>query len=91
MDVLNRAIAHWGADTQTDKAIEEMGELLQAIMKYRHKGHSPERLASLLEEIADVEIMMTQLRTIYDKDIRIPAIKEYKMNRLDEILSVGNY
>lgn len=91
MDVLSRAIAHWGADTQTDKAIEEMGELMQAIMKYRHKGHSQERLTSLLEEIADVEIMLTQLKTIYDKHCVIPAIKERKLNRLDEILSVGKY
>ena len=86
---LQRAIDKWGAETQTDKAIEEIGELLQAIMKHRHKPYSEERHANLLEEIADVEIVLEQLRRIYDDHDTVPQIKVVKMFRLIKILDAG--
>lgn len=71
-EVLKKAIATWGKEAQTFCFIEECGELLQALSKYR-RSNTPETLDHLHEEIADVFIMLTQLSMMYDS----PAIQEY--------------
>lgn len=48
---------------QLDIAIEEMSELIQAICKQK-RGKC--NLDNILEEIVDVEIMLEQLKMIYD-------------------------
>ena len=35
-EVLIKAISHYGSEHQIDKAIEEMSELIKALMKYRY-------------------------------------------------------
>jgi len=67
-------IAEYGEDEQMRMAQEECGELIQAINKYhramesndsRHKKKELERAEkSLIEEIADVSIMIDQLKMI---------------------------
>ena len=44
---------------------EEVGELMQAINKYRR--HKPDAMENLLEEIGDVLIMTLTLREIFGK------------------------
>lgn len=56
--VVREAIRHYGKQNQIDKAIEEMGELIQALIKNRQNVDNVE---NVIEEIADVEIMMQQL------------------------------
>lgn len=53
----------WGMEAQIDKAIEEMAELTQALMQHRI-GRVPQE--KVIEEIADVKIMMHQLSSFYD-------------------------
>ena len=55
-DVLFSAIKLYGADRQLDKLVEEIGELLQALVKWRQGGDK----LHLLEELADVYIMLEQ-------------------------------
>ena len=55
-DVIEKALKKNGIDIQMTVAIEELGELIQAICKYkRGEEHNIE------EEIADVKIMIEQL------------------------------
>jgi len=71
--ILEGAISKWGPDLQTDVAIEEMCELIQAIAKYRRalagfewydQELEPVR-QHIREEMADVSIMLRQLELIY--------------------------
>ena len=82
-EILQKAINTFGEYSQIDMAIEEMAELTQALSKCkREKEHNVE------EEIADVEIMISQLRLMIDKfdNDKIDNIKETKLNRLKELL-----
>ena len=62
--VLKKAIRHYGFDSQTDIAIEEMSELTKAIIKDR-RYQSMETLENIYEEIADVLIIVEQLRLAF--------------------------
>ncbi len=61
--VLEKAIEVYGKDLQKQVAIEEMAELTKEICKdFRGKGNREH----IIEEIADVCIMLDQLMIIYD-------------------------
>ena len=78
--VCKKAIDTFGVANQQLKAVEEMGELIQAISKaIIGKEHNVE------EEIADVEIMLTQLKIMYDLK-KIEEWKEFKINRLKGVV-----
>jgi NTP pyrophosphatase (non-canonical NTP hydrolase) len=75
----------WGVDAQLDVAIEELSELIKEICK-RKRGYP--NINNLAEEIADVEIMVEQLRFIYESEYcisdRVDIWKDYKLKRLAE-------
>ena len=78
--VCKKAIDTFGVAEQQLKAVEEMGELIQAIAKALiGKEHNVE------EEITDVEIMLTQLKIMYDLK-KIEEWKEFKINRLKGVV-----
>ena len=60
--VYQAALRKWGADLQTMMAVEEMSELTKEICKIK-RGKID--LDALADEIADVTIMLEQLRGIY--------------------------
>lgn len=60
--VYQAALNKWGVDLQTMMAVEEMSELTKEICKIK-RGKMD--LDALADEIADVTIMMEQLRGIY--------------------------
>ena len=76
--ICNKAINSYGNASQKIKAIEEMGELIQAISKSLLDGKN-----NVEEEIADVEIMLTQLKIMYSLN-DIENWRNYKLNRLKE-------
>lgn len=83
IEICQKAINTFGEYTQLDMVIEEMAELTQAISKFkRDKIHNVE------EEIADVEIMLSQLRLMTELfDIKvIDEIKEEKLKRLEGVV-----
>jgi NTP pyrophosphatase (non-canonical NTP hydrolase) len=61
-DILNSAIAKWGVESQTMMAIEEMSELQKEICKMKRGQFDKEHI---LEELADVQIMIWQLEIIF--------------------------
>lgn len=71
-EVLQEAVAAYGTHAQVDMAIEEMSELTKALCKERRcglgQGSRAQAHANIIEEIADVIIMLAQLLIIFDKD-----------------------
>ena len=63
MTIFEKALETYGADLQKQVAIEEMAELTKEICKdFRGKGDREH----IIEEIADVDIMLQQLMIMYD-------------------------
>ena len=61
-----KIMQHHRVQAQKLKLIEELAELIQAVLK------SPENLITddMVEEIADVEIMLTQIKSVMSRDQR---------------------
>ena len=88
--VERRAIAHYGPAHQLVKLQEELGELIQAIAKLQNAADAEEaqaRAEHVLEEAADVSIMLDQLKLILPFGTsRMDAWKKSKISRLSERL-----
>ena len=75
---LTKIINHYGHLNQKIVAMEEFDELGQAVAKdLRGDGDRD----NLVEEIADCEIMLTQLRIIYGLGESVEVIKKLKIER----------
>jgi len=90
--VLSGALSKWGGKFQIDMAVEEMAELIKALMKYMRKINGSSRY-DVVEEIVDVEIMIDQLKLIFvDNGVgheHYSNVRDRKMERLKEM--VGNH
>lgn len=94
-NILQKAIDKYGTEAQQDMVIEECSELIKEILKYRRAVKLGVNQALLndcklhiADEMADVEIMLEQLKMIFNcKDVVDERI-EYKVNRLKERLEV---
>ena len=86
--IYRKAIEKYGALMQTVVAIEEMAELQKELSKaLRNKVIDKAHIA---EEIADVEIMLAQMKIIYFiSEAEVNAHKEYKLRRLECNLKEG--
>lgn len=83
----DRAIRVWGHDSQMAMAIEECAELIKAIQKHRRNGYCDETAQSIIEEIADVEIMCGQLRRLFDAhEIQVEHVKSKKLRCLERMI-----
>lgn len=82
--ILKDAIYKFGTIPQIDMAIEEFIELIQALCKYKRHGACRETLSAVKEEMADVNIMLDQLRLIFG-DCMLQEDK--KLVRLKRLLS----
>lgn len=68
-ELLKRIIKTYGIENQMMQCIEEMAELTQAINKYRRAEFSDSCIDAynlVIEEIADVQIMIEQMRWMFD-------------------------
>ena len=70
----------YGTRAQQDIAIEELAELQKAILKHRRYS-SKETEQQIIDEIADVEIMLEQLKIIYSCHSDVEKRIEYKIDR----------
>lgn len=77
--VIREAIKTYGEDMQKNVAIEEMAELTKEICKGK-RGLSGK--LQMAEEIADVEIMLEQLKVMYDLHEQVGEFKARKICRL---------
>lgn len=77
--VYEKAIEHFGTETQMVVAIEEMSELIKEICK-SFRGQLD--MDGLVEEIADATIMLEQLRLVFDVNDLVVEEMDRKINRL---------
>ena len=77
--VYQAALNKWGVDLQTMMAVEEMSELTKEICKIK-RGKMD--LDALADEIADVTIMLEQLREIYGLNDAVCDHMDAKILRL---------
>lgn len=92
-EVLQNAVDTYGKEAQVDVAIEEMSELIKALLKNRRAEHSPEAWdyektrQNIFEEIADVVIMLTQLLMIFGGRDAVQKAIDAKVERLSTRLT----
>lgn len=81
MDILEKAIEKYG-EKQLDQAQEELAELIVAISKYK-RNENKFTISNVIEEIADVNIMIKQVMMLLDiKEFEVKSEEIYKLNRL---------
>lgn len=89
--LLERVITANGMNKQLDVAIEELSELIQAICKIKRRDSlSNESFAvkgNLAEEMADVEIILAELKLLFDNEDDVKEWENYKLDRLEKRLN----
>lgn len=92
---ISAAIEAYGVPAQLDMAVEEMAELTKAICKRKRTGDTgPEATAvreNILEEMADVFIMLVQLLEIFDGAEEVQQTVSEKLDRLKARLERGGH
>ena len=80
-DIFRSAIDTYGEVMQITVAFEEMSELQKELCNYLRGSGSQENIA---EEIADVEIMMEQMKMLFNCEAAVLQVREKKVKRLKE-------
>lgn len=75
----------WGFDCQSNVLIEEMGELIQAVCKYKRENYDNKFLPNVIEEIADVHNMIIQMEEYFGVE-KIKKIREEKIYRTNKYI-----
>ena len=93
--LLQRSIDYHGATIQVYKAMEEAGELVQALAKLAGDPGAPcpdynRRVDHVAEEIADVRIILEQICMIFDIEGRAGQWRYEKLMRLKERLDLAD-
>ena len=79
---LNTIVETYGNDAQEDMAIEERSELVKAILKLRRSDEkTAETREAVIDEIADVQIMLSQLEIIFNCVAEVEDRIDFKINR----------
>ena len=87
-NTIKEMLEHYSKEQQVMQSIEEMSELIKELIKnINRNSHNKD---SIMEEIADVKIMLIQLQKIYkfkNEDIRKIIINklERQKKRMEEI------
>lgn len=79
-DLARQILNHYGILHQKSKAIEELAELIVALQKDVLRGKE-EHSRAVLEEIADVHIMLTQLLDDEGDKTTVSLIVDQKLKR----------
>lgn len=78
-EICRAALETFGAGPQVMMAIEEMSELTKELCK---NGRGQENTTHIAEEIADVEIMLCQMKMLFDCAGQVETFRRYKLERL---------
>ena len=92
--IFRQSLEKYGKEPECRQAMEELAELIQAVnkmLRYADRPAEPEYYANLIEEIADVEIMLYQLKEMFNiDDDQAFAFKVEKAKREQERLEKLN-
>lgn len=84
INIMLDALDHYGNRPQIDMVIEEMSELTKELLKNRR---GKENRSMIADEMADVYIMLEQLKFIFGIDeIELKVSTEFKLQRLNKRL-----
>ena len=87
-DPLAAAVSTWGKDAQAKMLLEEMAELQKEICKaWRGKDNEVE----IAEEVADVEVMLAQIKMIFGIDASVGVYRDAKIERLRQRLIIAGW
>lgn len=78
------ALEHYGADLQTSVLLEEMAELQKEICKYWRGRPNFDHIA---EEMADLSIMLDQMKLLFQNGGAVQAWRLEKVRRLADRIS----
>lgn len=82
--IYKKAIETFGIRNQINKAIEECSELVKELCKSMQDN---DNLQQIIEEIADVSIMLEQLQLIYKiNKSELEEYKDIKIKRLKRVV-----
>lgn len=88
--IFRQSLEKYGKEPQCRQTMEECAELIQAVnkmLRYEDRPAEPEYYANLVEEIADVEIMLYQLKVMFNvSDDEVFKVKIQKAKREKERL-----
>lgn len=87
--LLQQALNKWGVDSQVEMIIEECLELALALQKLKRKrGNHEKKLLAVIDEIADVRIIIEQAINIFGcSDDKIKDRIGFKLRRLKRRLN----
>lgn len=80
-----RAMIHWGNDSQIKMMCEESAELIKALLKLQRKVNGS-RIEEAVEEMVDVEIMLGQMKVLFNNNRIWRDMRAKKFARLQELL-----
>ena len=86
-DLYSRAVNTFGETSRLILAIEEMSELTKELSKYI-RGR--QNVGGICEEMADVEIMLEQLKIVFRNRAAVDYHRSQKLQRLSDKLN-GNH
>lgn len=84
--IFEKAMAHYGPEAQIKMLYEEMAELQLAVCK---NGRGTDNLDNIAEEIADVGIMLDQMRLLFNVGPMSEVKRGDKVARLAEGMDQG--
>lgn len=93
--VYRRCICEYGTQPQIDMCIEEMSELMKALLKWRRIGVQVSGKAinpvtkpdltqardAIVDELADVRIMVRQMEILFQAEYEVDRRIDFKVNR----------
>jgi len=80
MTNIEKIALHYGFASQSRQTIEEMAELTVALSKM-HREYSKKNLDNIIEELADVQIMIEQMMYLTSSKNEVKQIMEQKIKR----------
>ncbi len=83
-ELYKRALRVWGKEPQMLQVIEEMSELIKEILK--NVNRKKDNIDEIIEEAADVEIMLGQLKCCYGITDKIRTYKAEKLKVIEQRL-----
>lgn len=89
-NIFSRALKLKGEVSQIDITLEELAEMMQALIKYKRCNDEYEKVKiveNIAEEIADVQIMLNQMKENFQFEKLVEEYYDRKMTRLGKRLS----
>ncbi len=84
-ELYRNAYSLWGKEKQFNMLMEECAELIQACNK-ELRFENTASMRGLVNELADVEIMVEQIKHMEFMDDAVAMVKSQKLQRLKQVL-----